>query len=215
MKHRGDFEGVIFDFDGTLYAMKGIYKIIFALFCFPRILYLPHYMRVRSRFRGVDFETPQQMEQAFADELKRCYNIKNGRYWIKNSFSTSFIRTLRFMRNRTEYPEIIKSLRRRGIKIALFSDFGLIKSRLRALGIDPDLFDVICSSEDIGALKPAPRTFETVLAHLKTSPHATLVVGDRRDTDGAAAEALDMPFFKVDGKSNTRWKETAQKLKNL
>ncbi|MGM0462132.1 MAG: HAD family hydrolase [Fibrobacterota bacterium] len=207
---------VLFDFDGTLYAMKGVYKIIFASLCFPRISYLPKYMRIRQYFRGRDFGDSQAMHEAFCREFEKRYGITDADYWIKNSFSTSFIKTLYLMRNRKEYTHILRQLKKRGIQRVLFSDFGLIESRLRALGIAPDNFDYILSAEDIGALKPAARTFQTVADQLKgIAPEEILVVGDRDDTDGAAACAAGMPFLKVNGHSNRGWDQAVQILHNL
>ncbi|ERP31134.1 HAD family hydrolase [Chitinivibrio alkaliphilus] len=208
-------QAVIFDFDGTLYAMKGVYKLIFAAFCFPRVAYLPRYMRIRQQFIGDDFGSREAMEAAFCEAFLKQYGVEDASYWIKNSFSTSFIRTLRFMRNRPEYETILPALRKKGIRTVLFSDFGLIESRLRALGLQPELFDHILSAEDLGALKPAPRAFQTIRKRLQLPAKNILVVGDRLDTDGAAAQQEGMPFLQVRGKDNRNWDALARRLAAL
>lgn len=210
-----EIRAVIFDLDGTLYAMRTVYKPIFALFCFPNIMHLPHYMKIRTKFQGADFSTGQELHDALCEEFEKKYKVKSADKWIKNTFSTAFVRTLKFMRNRKETPKIIRHLKSKGIKVALFSDFGLIKTRLKALKIDPSLFDIIVSSEDIGALKPARRTFATVAERLNIPCKHILAVGDREDTDGIAAKENNIHFLHVNGKNNSNWHDVVQHLMSL
>lgn len=209
-------KAVIFDLDGTLYFMHPIYRPIFALFCFPNILHLPNYMKVRKHFQGVDLGSGQALHDALCHDFEKGYGVKDADQWIRGTFGKAFLKTLRFMRNRTtEVKQVIDHLRAQGIKVALFSDFGMVHERLKVLGINHEHFDVIVSSEDIGALKPAPRTFMTVADALGEKPENILAVGDRDDTDGEAAKATGIAFLPVDGKSNKNWPDVVKKLLSL
>ncbi|WP_049578044.1 HAD family hydrolase [Streptomyces sp. SBT349] len=63
--------------------------------------------------------------------------------------------------------------------------------RLRALGIR-DRFEVLVCSDQVGHAKPAPEAFRAVCAAMNLPPHAVAYVGDRPDTDAAAADAAGL-----------------------
>jgi FMN phosphatase YigB (HAD superfamily) len=58
-------------------------------------------------------------------------------------------------------------------------------------------------SDDIGALKPAPAAFESLLAQLDTPAARTWYVGDSPETDvaGAQAAGLGSVWFNWEGKT--------------
>jgi len=93
------------------------------------------------------------------------------------------------------YPEshgVLESVRRRGLRIAVVSNFdSRLPPILRKLGLAP-LVDTIIYSTGCGAAKPSPRIFHYTLEQLGVTPKSTLHVGDSlsADFDGAGAAGL-------------------------
>jgi HAD superfamily hydrolase (TIGR01509 family) len=88
---------------------------------------------------------------------------------------------------------LLASLRSRGIKLAVLSDYEAAP-KLHALGII-DLFDVVlCAQEpEVGVFKPDPRGLQVALKRLDVTGAEALYVGDRADVDAVAAAAAGVP----------------------
>ena len=93
----------------------------------------------------------------------------------------------------------------RGVKVALLSDYEAAVDKLRVLRLNPDDFDCILSTGDLGTIKPDPSLGDMLLRHLYPAgdmpdpfpwQHA-LFIGDRQDTDGMLAHALGAQFMQV------------------
>ena len=98
---------------------------------------------------------------------------------------------------------LLDECRSRGIKRVLLSDYEAELDKLRVLHLNPDDFDCILSTGDLGTIKPDPRLGEMILQHLYPRQsrvadwqHA-LFIGDRPDTDGKLAQALGAQFIQV------------------
>lgn len=89
----------------------------------------------------------------------------------------------------------IAAFRARGGRTALVSDYPA-RAKLRALGAEGSFDVVVANGEPDGPerLKPHPEGYLMAAARLGIPPGDCLVIGDRRDTDGAAAERAGMPF---------------------
>ena len=86
-----------------------------------------------------------------------------------------------------------------GGRTALVSDYPAT-IKLEALGARP-LFDVVVASGEPGGptrLKPDPQGYLLAAQRLGTEPGSCLVIGDRQDADGLAAQAAGMAFRKVE-----------------
>ncbi len=81
--------------------------------------------------------------------------------------------------------EVIDTLRARGLRQVVLSDYRS-EYKLAALGLK-DTFSAVYAGESFGWLKPAPELYRAWLAELKVEPERVLHIGDRLDTDGAAA----------------------------
>ncbi|MBD3244291.1 MAG: HAD-IA family hydrolase, partial [Chitinivibrionales bacterium] len=85
------------------------------------------------------------------------------------------------------------------------------------LGLQHSWFDIVASSEEAGALKPNPRPFLDIASRFSLRPAEILVIGDRDDTDGAAAAACGMRFIRISDKpslpdSCLRWAAVRERL---
>lgn len=95
------------------------------------------------------------------------------------------------------YPgtvEILRSLKKRGLKLAVVSDGLRLKvwMRLNAAGLDR-YFDAVVAFEDTGKKKPAKEPFLKALSELRTKPCECLMVGDWPEKDMVGAKACGMP----------------------
>jgi putative hydrolase of the HAD superfamily len=96
------------------------------------------------------------------------------------------------------YPNVIKvlkSLRKKGIKLAVLSDAPRINAHIRLVEVGMDgLFDTVVTFDDVGALKPNPRGFKMVLDRLNVKNTDCLMVGDnpQRDVVGAKGVGIKM-----------------------
>jgi FMN phosphatase YigB (HAD superfamily) len=97
---------------------------------------------------------------------------------------------------------LIAEHRKRGGKTALVSDYPA-QRKLSAMGIS-HLFDVVVASGEPGGphqLKPSAVGFLSAAGTLQLAPSQCLVIGDRADADGEAAQRADMRFWHV----SSRW----------
>lgn len=90
--------------------------------------------------------------------------------------------------------ELVASARAAGIPVAVVSDYPALR-KLDALALS---FDVVIDCRALGALKPLPDGLLAACALLGVCASRLLHVGDRWDTDGAAAAAAGARFAHVD-----------------
>ena len=196
-----NIKGIIFDLDGTLYHMKWYMKPIMTLLMFPNILRLPKYMKIRKQFSNKEMPSHEELMNSVASKLGN--NKENMKNWIERKFYPSFIKSLYFLKgSRPKLNKTLETLKNSNIKLAVLSDFAYVNERLNILDIDQNLFDITISSETEGALKPSPKPFNTILQRWNLSPEEILIVGDRDDTDGEAANITGMNFLKISDKKD-------------
>lgn len=82
---------------------------------------------------------------------------------------------------------LLEVLRRRAGRVVVVSDYEP-EAKLEALELG-GRFDRIYAAEEVGRLKPDPAVFRRALADLGIAAEALLHLGDRAETDGAAAAA--------------------------
>jgi FMN phosphatase YigB (HAD superfamily) len=215
-------KGVIFDLDGTLYHMHWLLRPLLTLQLLPHALRLPRYMKVRTAFSGKDLGSGQALLSALAAELaRRSSNVlpDQAQAWIMRRFYPAFVRIMPFFRgSRPGLNRVLDAMRSRGIRCAVISDFAFINERLAGLNIAPAAFDITVSSESEGCLKPSPRPFVTLARSWGCEPDQIMVIGDRDDTDGAAARECGMRFIQIGDTSDStihRWPAVRSWLETL
>ena len=192
--------GIIFDLDGTLYVLQWFMKPLIFFRLFPSSMRLPGFLAIREKFAGKDMGTQERLLAAIGDEFARRGKMSplEARQWIVDSFYPSFVAIMRFFRfSRPFIRRVLAGLRAKGIRLAVLSDYDCVKERLGKLGLSVSLFDTVSSCEAAGALKPHPRPFLDIAEKWGIEPGDVLVIGDRMDTDGRAAQNAGMQFVMV------------------
>ena len=93
--------------------------------------------------------------------------------------------------------EVLQTLRRRGLKLAVISNWdGRLPLLLQRLDLSR-YFDAVVVSAEVGVEKPHPKIFEAALTALGVASFRTLHVGDSRrdDVEGAEAAGLSALHF--------------------
>ncbi|MFT4709564.1 MAG: FMN phosphatase YigB (HAD superfamily) [Bacteroidia bacterium] len=189
----------LFDLDGTLYSplpVKVMMAVELVLFGAGKIKSIGAFRKEHEALRGSDahfMPSPynEQLSRAAAklgcpqSELAQVvakWMQDKPRKWIRMCARKSIIAELR-------------SFRAAGGLTALVSDYPAT-GKLKALGIFDD-FDVVVSNGEAGGparLKPFPDGYQIAAKALGCEAESCLVIGDRQDADGLAAESAGMAF---------------------
>jgi putative hydrolase of the HAD superfamily len=193
-------EAVIFDLDGTLYDKKRI--ALYSMLKQWKTLYiLNHSNKIRRELKGIDFNNRENYFNSFFSRIaeKTSRSAKYIEEWYTQSFYRGFIEILkRRYRAQNDLNNLLQAAKGK-IPLAVFSDYSYVDERLEALDIDRSFFKVTAGSEDFGVLKPSARPLLHIASQLGVPAEKILVVGDRHDTDGKAAEMAGMMFYYIDG----------------
>lgn len=188
------------DLDGTLYhalPMRLAMLCELALFGRGSIATIRQFRRAQEEMRTSDeqhFPSPfaGQLERtasrldvpvASVQEIVECWMFERPRKWLWT------------FRRRALLGQI-KKFRANGGRTALVSDYPA-RMKLKALRAEA-LFDVVIASGEPGGpvrLKPWPDGFMAAAKALEVEPSECLVVGDRPDTDGLAANRAGIGFW--------------------
>lgn len=93
--------------------------------------------------------------------------------------------------------ELFEALRNTNRSIGVLSDYPA-GAKIASLGLHADY---IVAARDVGLMKPSPRGLLALCAAANTSPAATVMIGDREERDGAAADAAGASFLLRSSKS--------------
>lgn len=195
-----NIRGVIFDMDGTLYRQKPVrlrmaIKLLAHLITnkhgWRDLLVLRHYRLNREvlaesgalNVSHVQFKATAQIYNLTEEQVAEIVNE-----WMDLK-PLSLLRSARF----ENVDRIFDTLKERGIKIGVFSDYP-VKEKLIALGLKAD---VTCCSTAIGIdrLKPAPTGLVKIVEMLGLKHNDCVMIGDRVDRDGLCAERASIAFL--------------------
>ena len=190
-------EAVVFDVDGTLYEQSGLRRAMLL-----RLIraYAFHPLQGRKASRVIGAYRRAQEELRFctsADPAQQQAAVAAGRAGVSTEecerIATRWLHhePLRVLARyrRADLVETLGELRANGIRLGVVSDYPA-DDKLAALGIR-QFFDVVVSAQDpdVGAFKPNPRGLQVCLARLGVRAEHALYVGDRPETDAAAARS--------------------------
>lgn len=192
-------KAVVFDLDGTLYDNRLLIARL-ALADPRHALWMLADRQTRKKLKGVDFGNAKSFYQGFIDEISKKTGIsfEHIKDWYINIYTSHILKVLRKHYKVADYVEpLLKALRDRGITIVIFSDYGCVDDKLRAIGLLPELIDHREVTADFGGLKPCKGAFERLLLKLGLSAQEVLMIGDRDESDGEGARSIGMRFIKV------------------
>lgn len=176
---------VSWDIDGTMYDLHALMSA-FKRDLFRRMLSLGWLAAWRDFFRLLRFKLAM-------DKVRRAkgdYRVPQipGRDAIERTQDEMYGRILPTIGVCPGVNELLDWFATKGLKQVVFSDY-TPSTKLTSLGLDR-YFSEIFAGETIGHLKPSPTAFTSIIDGLGLAPNEFLHIGDRVDTDGAAATAV-------------------------
>lgn len=197
------YDAVVFDMDGTLYHQRML-RILMGSAIAGYVLFHPWRVQdiailLRYRYVREHWDTKVQergdlsMEEEQFRKVAERMRISHGkvrstvRYWMHE-------RPLSLLANCAdgEIKKLFLSVRKRGMKAAVYSDYPA-QEKLAALGLLSE-YVFTSSDPDIGCMKPNPAGMRTVLGKLGLSADQVLMIGDRMEKDGLAAKNTGMDY---------------------
>lgn len=188
------------DLDGTLYAQKPVQLAMgaeVALLGWDALAILRRFRREQEELRALELEGDPFMLQVMRTAEALGASPERVEAQVRDWMIERPSKWLSLFRRRSLLDEI-REYRARGGRTALVSDYPA-RRKLEALGAT-ELFDVIVASgEPQGPqrLKPHPSGMLRAAASLGIDPARCLVIGDRPDADGLAANSAGMAFRRV------------------
>jgi HAD superfamily hydrolase (TIGR01549 family) len=193
------------DFDGTLYHAKPVQALMaleLALFGWRTIKTLRRFRKSHEQLRrgeldahpAVDVSLSPFEQQLAVTAADLGLSLETVRTTVEQWMMVRPRRWIRLFRRQALLDELVQ-FQARGGKLALVSDYPL-QVKVQALA-GLVTFDTIVASGETGGptqLKPAPHGYLAAAGRLDVPPEACLVIGDRVDADGKAAEAAGMKF---------------------
>ena len=198
----GDYRAWLIDLDGTLYRSRPVKLAMAAEVMFGGPLVWRVIREFRKQHEMLRKNNAHSGGDQFARQIRQTAassgcSVETVQRVIQDWM---FERPGRWLKRfkREELLRQIQAFRANGGRTALVSDYPAL-TKLHAMGIDK-LFDVvIANGEPDGPenLKPAPDGYLRAAARLGVKPAESLVIGDRSDADGLAAQAAGMDFCHV------------------
>lgn len=192
----GTAKAVIFDLDGTLYNKKGLPLRLIAADV-PHMFMLGNERKARKELMGRWLGDEQAYYEAlYARVAEMSHSTADkARRWYEDRYMPQMQRILKRHYHVEPWAEgMMADLRQRGIRTAVYSDYGCLRERLEALGFDCSWVDVVADAPALGGLKPCKESALSLCTMLGVDPTDTLMVGDRDDTDGESARRCGMRF---------------------
>lgn len=192
-------KAVVFDLDGTLFDKSKLpLRLILAdpLYMFV----LNNERKARKTLAGVHFGDERTYYETLYGKVAILSHLsaKRVKWWYDHRYMPSMIKVMRrHYRLQPWVSELLPELRRNGVKVAVYSDYGCVEQRLEALGFNPDWADVVVDAPRLGGLKPCRESLMALCERLQVEPADALMVGDKDETDGESARRCGMRFHLV------------------
>lgn len=187
---------IVLDLDGTLYNKRGfVARVIMGSLLRLHIL-VPERL-TRRMFKGRYYGSEEAYLNAFFRGMGKWPTVSAGhaRKWYFGEYMPLQERILRCHFHKEQWIEdILLTCRKKGIRVALLSDYDAAREKVVALGYDPSFFDYIVSSSQLGGLKPCGESMRKLIEMTGARPERSLVIGDKRKADGRAAERVGAMF---------------------
>ena len=176
---------VSWDVDGTLYSRSRL--VLRLLRDFDEAAFSA--LRKLFTFRN-ELETFRRSQDVAPEAMAALRETRHERNEIERRF---IVPALRRIGPHSSVVRAIQFLEDAWIPQVVFSDYAS-EHKLRALEL-ARYFDAVYAAEALGALKPSAVGLERIAQDYGVEPGDMLHIGDRRDTDGAAAESFGCRFL--------------------
>lgn len=190
---------VVFDLDGTLYDKRGLARrMVHRLWwCLP---VLTAERLARRHMHQVHFHSEQEFFDHFFAAMSRghWWSAKAAAKWYHSIYLPTMVKLIaKYQPVRYEVLALMDECKAKGLKMAIYSDYGSVTDKLDVLKIDPLQFDLLVAAPELGSLKPSKACAAKVLEMLHATPETTLFVGDRDEKDGVSARSVGAKFLLV------------------
>ena len=184
-----DTRAVVFDIDGTMYPNWRMY-VISLPFAVMNVRLLRHFAAARRTIRTLP--TPVDVHAVQSEMVARNLRVsrEKARELIDRKIYSSWERLLRHVRLFPQIETVVDQLRADGYALGVLSDFPT-NQKLDLLGLG-GRWDVVLSSEEVGALKPDPAPFLEIAERLGMAPAEVLYVGNNYRYDVIGAKRAGM-----------------------
>ncbi len=199
-RDRNGYSLYVFDLDGTLYdqpRLRFIMAARLALYyaCHPfsagDLLVLKHFRKVKDEWSGSSSE--DEIIRKVSDDFKTSFQRVDGivKKWIYENPLSALAKT-----RDEKLIGWIDKLRQAGKKVVVLSDYPTA-DKLKALGV---VVDAQYGPDDtrIDELKPSPKGLRVIMDDMKVSKDEILMIGDRMEKDGKAAESAGVDYMILD-----------------
>lgn len=199
---------LIFDVDGTLYD-QGVLRRHMLLRLIRAYASAPlqgwNVARVLRRYRQAQ-ELLRHREMCWSDVGAEQMRLACSRTGSESGFVSRTVR--RWMEEEplaflaecvwAELPQVLRSAREVGIRIAAFSDYPA-EAKLKAMGVAEFFELTLCAqSPGVQAFKPHPRGLLRVAELMRIAPQEAVYIGDRPEVDAICAARAGMRYVDVD-----------------
>lgn len=219
-----DYKAVIFDLDGTLYYQKS-FRIRMLLYLMGHMLTHPSgvkdvflikkYREVREDWDEIEkkgsYKEDMDLDSRQFEYVAGIKKVSTQRVRKAVSFFMleAPLKLLPAYRDEV-MAELIDKLHEKGVKVVVYSDYP-VRDKLDALAIKADA-DFTSADEAIGCMKPDPKGLGVILGTLGLSAEDAIMIGDRYEKDGLAAEGNKMDYIIVSASKKERSKNNLMNL---
>jgi FMN phosphatase YigB (HAD superfamily) len=200
---------VVFDVDGTLYDQRGLrLRMLREMLLFAMQRRNMEFINILRAYRRIREELGDSLREDFEPELlsRTAALVGCGEKRVRSTVGEWIER--RPLRHLARYrypqlPELFRGLRKHGKKIGIYSDYPA-REKIEALELFADV--IVCAGDqDIGVLKPHAKGLHLLMSRVAACPANTILIGDRPERDGVAAQAANVRALIRSRKSLGGW----------
>ena len=213
-----DYDIFIFDLDGTLYyqkpfRIKMLCTLIKYVFAHPMsikdLFIIKEYREVREQWEKYGKED-SSAEKMSLDERQYAYvasqkgvTSERVKHAVELFMLEMPLRVLPPYRDEI-LGDLIQKLKDKKKTVVIYSDYP-VEDKLKCLGIAADAC-YTSGDADIGCMKPDPKGIRVILNAFNCESNNALMIGDRYEKDGIAAEKNGVDYIIVDCSKKERRK---------